>query len=68
MCAWTLAKSHARTGDRIAISAHIGKAKRFSQLILDEAIKHARFNAIDYSRLLGAMASGEIASEGTANF
>lgn len=68
LCAWTLAKSHARTGDRVAISAHIGKAKRFSQLILDEAVKHARFNAIDYSRLLEAMASGEIASEGAANF
>jgi hypothetical protein len=63
LCAWTIAKAHARTGDRVAISAHIGKPKRFAQLILEQANKHAQFNAIDYSRLLEAMARGEIASE-----
>ena len=63
LCAWTIAKSHARTGDRVAIAAHVGKPKRFSQLILDEAVRHAQLNANDYSRLLEAMAKGEIASE-----
>jgi hypothetical protein len=63
LCAWTIAKAHARTGDRVVISAHIGKPKRFAQLMLEEANKHAQLNAIDYSRLLEAMARGEIASE-----
>jgi hypothetical protein len=63
LCAWTIAKAHARTGDRVAISAHIGKPKKFSQLILEEASVHAQLNAIDYSRLLEAMARGEIASD-----
>jgi uncharacterized protein (DUF2252 family) len=66
LCAWTLAKAHARSGDRVAISAHIGKAKRFAQNILDEASEHARLTAIDYSRLIEAMAKGEIASEPSA--
>jgi hypothetical protein len=66
LCAWTIAKAHARTGDRVAISAHIGKVKRFAQNILDEASEHAQLNAIDYSRLIDAMARGEIASEASA--
>ncbi len=66
LCAWTIAKAHARTGDRVAISAHIGKVKRFEQNILDEASEHAQLNAIDYSRLIEAMAKGEVASEASA--
>ena len=65
LCAWTIAKAHARTGDRMAIAEHIGKPKRFSQLILEEAVQHAQLNAIDYSRLIEAMATGEIASQAT---
>jgi uncharacterized protein (DUF2252 family) len=63
LCAWTIAKAHARTGNRVAISAHIGKLKRFTQLILDQANRHAQLNAFDYARLLQAMASGDIASD-----
>lgn len=64
LCAWTLAKAHARTGDRIAIAAHIGEPKKFSQLLKQEALKHCQLNAIDYARMLQAMATGEIDSEG----
>jgi len=63
LCAWTIAKAHARTGNRIAISAHIGKPKRFSQFILEQASRFAQLNAFDYARLLEAMANGAIASE-----
>lgn len=62
LCAWTLAKAHARTGNRMAMAAHIGKAKKFSQTMFSEAINHAQLNAIDYSRLLQAMVTGEVAS------
>jgi len=63
LCAWTIAKAHARTGNRIAISAHIGKPKRFSQFILEQASRFAQLNAFDYARLLEAIANGAIASE-----
>ena len=29
MCGWTLARAHARTGDRVAIAAYLGKSDRF---------------------------------------
>jgi hypothetical protein len=63
LCAWTIAKAHARTGNRAAIASHIGKPKTFAQLMLDESNRHAQLNAVDYSRLLEAIASGQIASD-----
>jgi uncharacterized protein (DUF2252 family) len=62
LCAWTIAKAHARTGERVAIAEHIGKPKKFARLILEQAIYHARLNDIDYSKLLDAMAAGTVAA------
>lgn len=62
LCAWTLAKAHARTGDRVAIAQHIGHRKMFAALMLDQSMKHAAFNDDDYTKLVESMARGEIAS------
>ena len=33
LCGWTLARAHARSGDRIAIAAYLGKRDAFDQAI-----------------------------------
>ena len=37
MCGWTLARAHARTGDRIAIAAYLGGSDKFDQAVADFA-------------------------------
>lgn len=61
LCAWTIAKAHARTGDRIAIAEHVGKPKPFATLLLEEAMFHASLNEIDYINLKEAIDTGDLA-------
>ena len=35
LCGWTLARAHARTGDRAAIAAYLGKSDRFDRAIAE---------------------------------
>ena len=35
MCGWTLARAHARSGDRVAIASYLGKGDRFDKAIAD---------------------------------
>src|SRR5208283_3030401 len=35
LCGWTLARAHARSGDRIAIVAYLGKSDRFARAIVE---------------------------------
>jgi Uncharacterized protein conserved in bacteria (DUF2252) len=37
ICGWTLAQAHARSGDRIALAAYLGRTARFDQAIADFA-------------------------------
>ena len=37
LCGWTLARAHARSGDRIAISAYLGRSNRFDIAVTDFA-------------------------------
>jgi hypothetical protein len=41
LCSGTLARAHARSGDRIAISAYVGKSTRFDLAIADFAQTYA---------------------------
>jgi uncharacterized protein (DUF2252 family) len=41
MCAWTLARAHARSGDRVAISAYLGKRDTFDRAVADFAEAYA---------------------------
>jgi len=59
-CAWSLARSHARSGDRLAISAYLGKGQVFDRAATRFASLYADQNELDYRRLQQAAAAGEI--------
>ena len=55
MCASTLARAHARSGDRIAIASYIGKSDVFDAAIADFSAAYADQNERDYERFRGAV-------------
>ena len=63
LCGWTLARAHARSGDRIAIAAYLGASDTFDQAITQFAGAYADQNEKDHEALLAAVASGRIVAE-----
>jgi uncharacterized protein (DUF2252 family) len=63
VCGWTLARAHARSGDRIAIGAYLGKGKSFDEAIADFARLYADRNELDYEALAEAAKSGDVEVE-----
>jgi hypothetical protein len=63
VCGWTLARAHARSGDRIAIGAYLGKGDAFDQAIADFSERYADQNELDYVALADAAKSGRIEVE-----
>jgi uncharacterized protein (DUF2252 family) len=63
MCGWSLARAHARSGDRIAIAAYLGKSKEFDRAIVDFSIAYADQNERDYGRLQDAVTSGRLVAK-----
>jgi uncharacterized protein (DUF2252 family) len=63
MCGWTLARAHARSGDRVAIAAYLGSSDRFDQAILAFSRAYAEQNERDYQALGEAAKSGRIVAE-----
>ena len=59
-CAWTLARAHARSGERVAISAYLGGKDTFDQAIADFSASYADKNERDFARLEKAAGAGEI--------
>lgn len=62
LCGWTLARAHARSGDRGAIAAYLGRSRTFAEAIADFAAAYAEQNARDHAALLEAISSGRIES------
>jgi uncharacterized protein (DUF2252 family) len=62
-CAWTLARAHARSGDRIAIAAYLGKSDGFDRAIADFAESYADQNERDYRALTDAVHDGRVTAE-----
>jgi uncharacterized protein (DUF2252 family) len=60
LCGWTLARAHARTGDRIAIASYLGKGPSFARAIVELAHAYAEQNERDYKALTAAVNSGRI--------
>ena len=60
LCGWTLARAHARSGDRIAIAAYLGRSDVFDQAITEFASAYADQNERDHRALAEAAASGRI--------
>lgn len=59
-CAWTLARGHARSGDRIAIAKYLGKSDRLDRAVADFAGAYADQNETDYQALRAAAAHGRV--------
>jgi uncharacterized protein (DUF2252 family) len=59
LCGWTLARAHARSGDRIALAAYLGGSGKFDQAIADFAETYADQNELDYAALQGAVKDGK---------
>jgi uncharacterized protein (DUF2252 family) len=59
-CGWTLARAHARSGDRVAIAAYLGKGEVFDRAVADFAKAYADLNERDYAAVLAAAAAGRI--------
>ena len=58
LCGWTLARAHARSGDRIALAAYLGGSARFDQAIAGFAETYADQNERDYAALQAAVKNG----------
>ena len=60
MCGWTLARAHARSGDRIAIAAYLGSGDVFDRAMAEFAFSYAAQNADDYAAAAQAAKDGRL--------
>ena len=63
LCGWTLARAHARSGDRIAIASYLGRGEQFDRALLAFSKAYAEQNERDYSALADAVSSGRIVAQ-----
>lgn len=63
LCAWTLARAHARSGDSAAIAGYLGASDVFDGAITAFAEAYAGQNERDYAALLDAIATGRIEAQ-----
>jgi uncharacterized protein (DUF2252 family) len=63
VCGWTLARAHARSGDRIAIAAYLGSGNSFDKAIVAFSTAYADQNELDYKALEEAVKSGRVKAE-----
>ena len=66
MCGWTLARAHARTGDRIAIAAYLGGSDKFDQAVAEFGETYADQTERDHAALADAVASGRVQAQAGA--
>jgi uncharacterized protein (DUF2252 family) len=60
LCGWTLARAHARTGDRFAIAGYLGGSAKFDEAIADFAVSYADQTIRDHAAFAQAVASGRV--------
>jgi uncharacterized protein (DUF2252 family) len=58
ICGWTLARAHARSGDRVALAAYLGGSAKFDHAIAAFAESYADQNERDHSALQAAVKDG----------
>ena len=58
MCGWTLARAHARTGERTAIASYLGKSAAFEQAVSSFAERYADQTEADHAAFAHAVSSG----------
>ena len=59
-CGWTLARAHARSGDRVAIASYLGRSDVFDRAIAEFAEAYADQNDEDYRALQRAVEEGRV--------
>jgi hypothetical protein len=62
-CGWSLARMHARSGDRLAIAAYLGAGPRFDRAIAAFCAAYADQNERDHERLAAAVREGKVPAE-----
>ncbi|MFJ3925280.1 DUF2252 domain-containing protein [Streptomyces sp. NPDC090022] len=62
VCGYTLARGHARSGDRIAIAAYLGRRDVFDHALVEFAEGYADLNERDHRALVDAVAAGRVAA------
>ena len=62
ICGATLARAHARWGDRVAIASYLGKGDAFDRAMADFSAVYADQNAKDYEAFAAAVKSGRLAA------
>jgi uncharacterized protein (DUF2252 family) len=60
ICGWTLARAHARSGDRKALAGYLGSGIVFDEALVRFAESYADQNEADYALLQQAAAQGRI--------
>jgi uncharacterized protein (DUF2252 family) len=60
LCAWALARAHARTGDPVALSAYLGKSTAFDEALVAFAVRYADQTERDHAELLEAIRVGRV--------
>jgi uncharacterized protein (DUF2252 family) len=63
ICGATLARAHARWGDRIAIASYLGRGSKFDAAIADFSAAYADQNERDYNAFSAAVKSGKLAAQ-----
>jgi len=63
LCGWTLARAHARSGDRVAIASYLGETDTFDRAIAGFATAYADLNERDHAALQAAADAGRIKVE-----
>lgn len=63
LCGATLARAHARSGDRIAIASYLGAGESFDEAIADFSVAYADQNERDYQALVDAVDSGRLEAQ-----
>lgn len=63
LCGWTLARAHARSGDRVAMASYLGQGPSFDRAIVQFSEAYAEQNERDYRALAKAVKSGRITAQ-----
>ena len=63
MCGWTLARAHARSGDRIALASYLGRSETFDSALVWFAEAYGNQNIRDHAALADAVKAGRVKAE-----
>ena len=60
LCAWALARGHARTGDPVELAGYLGRSDAFDRAMGEFATSYAETNAEDHHALMDAITNGRV--------